>query len=110
TIYSATRAPFRSRYACLPAVTPDLTQKWQASLRGRLDDGCGVLLPNDNGGRKGIGCRKGSPTGVDPATNESPAGRVIDQTSSSPTVSADGSDLVGVFFRYHFSSGPPVEV
>jgi len=105
TIYSVSRAHFRSRYSYLLAVNPDLTQKWQASLRGHLDDGCGVLLPNDNGGRKGIGCRKGSPTGVDPATNESPAGRVIDQTSSSPTVAPDGSILYGSYSRYNFARG-----
>jgi len=74
-------------------------------LRGHLDDGCGVLLPNDNGGDKGIGCRKGSPLGVDPATNESPAGRVIDQSSSSPTVAPDGAVLYGSYSRYNFARG-----
>jgi hypothetical protein len=104
-IYTVSRAHLRSRYSYLLAVNPDLTPKWQASLRGHLDDGCGVLLPNDNGGDKGIGCRKGSPLGVDPATNESPAGRVIDQSSSSPTVAPDGSVLYGSYSRYNFARG-----
>ncbi len=102
TIYSVSRAHLRSRYSYLLAVNPDLTPKWQASLRGHLDDGCGVVLPNDNGV---IGCRTGSPKGVDPATNESPAGRVIDQTSSSPTVAPDGSILYGSYSRYNFARG-----
>jgi hypothetical protein len=105
TIYTVSRAHLRSRYSYLLAVNPDLAPKWQASLRGHLDDGCGVLLPNDNGGDKGIGCRKGSPLGVDPATNESPAGRVIDQSSSSPTVAPDGSVLYGSYSRYNFARG-----
>jgi outer membrane protein assembly factor BamB len=96
------RAHLRSRYSYVLAVNPNLTPKWQASLRGHLDDGCGVLLPDDNGA---ISCRTGSPHGVDPATNESPAGRVIDQTSSSPTVAPDGSVLYGSYSRYNFARG-----
>jgi outer membrane protein assembly factor BamB len=105
TVYSVSRAHLRSRYSYLLAVNPDLTPKWQASLRGHLDDGCDALLPNDNGGPNGIGCRTGSPHGVDPATNESPAGRVIDQSSSSPTVAPDGSVLYGSYSRYNFARG-----
>jgi hypothetical protein len=105
TIYSVSRAHLRSRYSYVLAVNPDLTPKWQASLRGHLNDGCGVLLPNDNGGPTGIGCRTGSPLGVDPATNESPAGRVIDQSSSSPSVAPDGSVLYGSYSRYNFARG-----
>jgi hypothetical protein len=105
TAYTVSRAQLRSRYSYLLAVNPDLTPKWQASLRGHLDDGCGVLLLNDNGGPNGIGCRTGSPVGVDPATNESPAGRVIDQSSSSPTVAPDGAILYGSYSRYNFARG-----
>jgi hypothetical protein len=103
TIYSVSRAHLRSRYSYLLAVNPDLTSKWHASLRdGGINDGCGVLLPNDNGV---VGCRTGSPQGVDPATNEPPAGRVIDQSSSSPTVAPDGSVLYGAYSRYNFAKG-----
>ena len=105
TIHTVARLHLRSRYSYLLAVNPDLTPKWQASLRGLLNDGCRVLLPNDNGGPTGIGCRTGSPTGVDPATNERPAGRVIDQSSSSPTVAPDGSVLYGSYSRYNFARG-----
>src|SRR5215471_9713738 len=105
TIYTVARLHLRSRYSYVLAVNPDLTPKWQASLRGNLNDGCGVLLPDDNGGPTGIGCRTGSPLGVDPATNERPAGRVIDQSSSSPTVAPDGSVLYGSYSRYNFARG-----
>jgi outer membrane protein assembly factor BamB len=105
TIYSVSRAHLRSRYAYLVAVNANLTAKWSASLRGHLNDGCGVLLPDDNGGPSGIGCRTGSPKGVDPATNEPPAGRVIDQSSSSPTVAPDGSVVYGAYSRYNFARG-----
>jgi outer membrane protein assembly factor BamB len=105
TVYTVSRAHLRSRYSYVLAVNPDLTPKWQAPLRGHLDDGCGVLLPNDNGGPNGIGCRTGSPRGVDPATDESPAGRVIDASSSSPTVAPDGSVLYGSYSRYNFARG-----
>jgi hypothetical protein len=105
TIYSVSRAHLRSRYSYLVAVNADLTPRWSASLRGHLNDGCRVLLPNDNGGPMGIGCRTGAPVGVDPATNERPAGRVVDQSSSSPTVAPDGSVLYGSYSRYNFARG-----
>ena len=105
TIYSVSRAHLRSRYGYLVAVNSDLTAKWSASLRGRVNDGCGVILPDDNGGSAGIGCRTGAAFGVDPATGEQPAGRVIDQSSSSPTVAPDGSVLYGAYSRYNFARG-----
>ena len=105
TIYSISRAHLRSRYGYLVAVNRDLSPKWSASLRGHLNDGCGVLLPDDNGGSSGIGCSTNAPKGVDPATGEQPAGRVIDQSSSSPTVAPDGSVLYGAYSRYNFARG-----
>src|SRR5215470_18529389 len=47
TIYSVTVAhsPFASRYAYIVAFNPDLSPKWTASLRDRLNDGCGGLVP-----------------------------------------------------------------
>ena len=102
TIYTASRAHFNSRYSYLIAVNPNLTPRWAASLRGILSDGCGVLLPPN--GAPG-GCRTGSPLGVDPATNEAPAGQVIDQASSSPVVLPDGAVLFGAYTRYNYSRG-----
>ena len=104
TIYSVTVAhnPFASRFSYIVAVHPDLTLKWSASLRGRLHDGCGVVLPPN--GKLG-GCREGSTRGVDPATNEPPAGRVIDQSTSSPTVTPDGGVLYGAYTTYNFARG-----
>jgi len=104
TIYSVTVAhnPFASRYAYVLAFHPDLTLKWSASMRDRIHDGCGVLLTIGSPG----GCRAGQPAnGVDPATNQAPAGRVIDQSSSSPVVTPDGGVLYGSYTRYNYARG-----
>ena len=46
TIYSVTVAhnPFASRYAYIVAFHRDLSLKWTASMRDRLNDGCGGLV------------------------------------------------------------------
>jgi outer membrane protein assembly factor BamB len=108
TIYTVSRAHFNARYSYVVAVNPDLSRRWATSLRGLVNDGCGGLLP--------IGtsldpptpnaCRVGTPrSGVDPATNEPPAGRAEDVSSSSPTVLPDGSVLYGAFTAYNHSRG-----
>jgi hypothetical protein len=102
TVYTVSRAHFNPAYSYLIALHPDLTPKWSASLRDRLNDGCDVLLPPS--GTLG-GCRGGSRPGVDPATNETPAGRVLDQSTASPVVAPDGSVLYGVATRYNYSRG-----
>ena len=86
TIYTVTRAHFNSRYSYIVAINPDLTPKWIASLRDRLNDGCGVLAA----------CREGTTQGVEPNTNDLPAGQVSDLSSSSPVVAPDGSILYGL--------------
>ncbi|MDP8979013.1 MAG: hypothetical protein M3O35_00320 [Acidobacteriota bacterium] len=108
TIYSVTRAHFNERYGFLVAVNPDLTKKWAASLRDRLNDGCGVpvsaggiLPPNGAPG----GCRVGAKLGVDPATNRPGAGRVLDSASSSPVIMPDGSIIYGAYTRYNYAQG-----
>lgn len=104
TIYTVSRGhrPAGSRYGYLIALNPDLTLKWAASLRGHLRDGCGVSLPIGAPG----GCRAGTPpTGVDPATNEAPAGQVSDLSTSSPVIAPDGSILYGAFTSYNFLRG-----
>ena len=101
TIYTVSRAHFVTRYNFLIAVNPDLTPKWSASLRNRLNDGCGVLLPIGGPG----GCRAGAHLGVDPEVNESGPGRILDDGSSSPTVAPDGSVLFGTFTRYNWAQG-----
>ncbi|MDQ6759479.1 MAG: hypothetical protein M3Z32_06375 [Acidobacteriota bacterium] len=103
TIYTISRAHFNDRYSYLVAVNPDLSPKWSASLRDRLGDGCGsttVPATGDPGG-----CRSGATPGVDPATNQLPTGRVIDQSSSSPVVAPDGSILYGALTRYNYDRG-----
>jgi hypothetical protein len=102
TIYTVSRAHRRDRYSFLVATNPDLTPKWAASFRDRLSDGCGVVLwmKPQNGG-----CANGTTVGVDPATNQPPAGRVIDQSTSSPTIAPDGSVIYGTYSRYNYAQG-----
>ncbi|HEX4459287.1 MAG TPA: hypothetical protein VIA18_15015, partial [Polyangia bacterium] len=47
TIYTVSHAHFDEYYSYLIAVTNDLKPKWNASLRGLVKDGCGVLSPSD---------------------------------------------------------------
>ena len=114
TIYSVSRAhgprAAGERYSYLIAVNPNLTLKWAASLRDRLNDGCN----NDTGtfagawfGANGTptGCRLGTTPGVDPQTNQLPAGRVTDLGTSSPVVAPDGSILYGAQTSYNGSRG-----
>ena len=102
TIYTVSRAHFNPSYGYLVAVNPDLTPKWTASLRDRLNDGCGVSLP-DNGAKGG--CREGATPGVDPATNMKPAGHVNDLSTASPVVTPDGASLYGAYTRYNSARG-----
>ena len=102
TIYTLSRAHHADRYAYLVAVHPDLTPAWSASLRGILNDGCGVLVPiNDSLS----GCRTGAAVGVDPAVNDRPAGRVSDLGTSSPVVLPDGAVLIGASTSYNYGRG-----
>jgi hypothetical protein len=119
TIYTITRSHFGDgdgRYGGMAAVTfvatptPHLSPKWWTSFRGRLNDGCnndtgtfpGALLPKN--GTPG-GCTLGATPGVDPAQNTKPAARVLDDASSSPTITPDGSILYGAYTRYDFARG-----
>jgi hypothetical protein len=103
TIYTASRAHFAAGYSYLVAVSPDLKPKWATSLRGHLADGCGTpsLPPNGEPG----GCREGARLGVDPTTNDAPAGRIDDSSSASPVVAPDGSILFGALTSYNYSRG-----
>jgi hypothetical protein len=75
-------------------------------MRDRMSDGCGVLVPIATGNSPEANtCRFGANPGVDPATNQMPAGRVIDQSSSSPVVTPDGGVIYGAYTRYGFDRG-----
>jgi hypothetical protein len=102
TIYIVTVAHFWDRQSYLVAVKPDLTPKWIASMANRLFDGCNVLLPA-NGLPEG--CRTGAHTGVDPSQNRGGAGRVEDDSTSSPVVLPDGSILYGAYTRFNYFQG-----
>lgn len=102
TVYVLSVAHWTDRTAYLLAVNPDLTPKWQASLRELLHDGCNVLVPPN--GTQG-GCAAGARTGVDPAENRPGSGRILDASTASPVVAPDGSVVVGVFTRYNYTQG-----
>lgn len=127
TVYSVTRSHLISRYGYLVAIDNDtLTLRWAASLRGDdrvagdyfsggyFTDGCGV--PVSQGGwlpanGQPNGCRDLGPDGNaaiygrDPATNRRGGGRVLDDSSSTPTVAPDGSILYGAYTRYNWAQG-----
>jgi outer membrane protein assembly factor BamB len=101
-IYTVSRADGSDAYSYLLAITPELTQHWGRTLRGILRDGCGV-------GANVIGCAPSQNHGVDPATGEQPAGRVIDDSSSSPVVLPDGNILYGAYNAYDTWGGHLLE-
>lgn len=103
TIYTVSRAHFAGRESFVVAVGPDLTPRWAASLQGHLQDGCGTETLPPTGALGG--CRQGAKTGVDPATNEPPAGIVFDVSTASPVVTPDGGVLYGAYTRYNGSRG-----
>jgi outer membrane protein assembly factor BamB len=110
TVYTISRAHGNDRYGYLVATTHDLRPKWAASLRDRLDDGCGVLVPIAPTPEPAHGaCRNGAKVGVDPQTNQRPAARVRDISSASPTVLPDGSILYGSYTRYNTVRGHMLE-
>lgn len=110
TIYSVVRSHevLANRSAFLVAVNPNLSLKWIATLSNRFNDGCGVpisqggvLPPNGQPG----GCRAGANLGVDPGLNHAGGGRVLDDSSASPTVAPDGSVFFGAYTRYNYAQG-----
>jgi hypothetical protein len=107
TIYTISRNHFVSRYNYMIAINPNLTGKWAASFRGLLHDGCGVSEPigNPGGANANGGCRAGATFGFDPSTNEPPPARVLDDSSSTPTVAPDGSIFYGAYTLYNFAQG-----
>jgi hypothetical protein len=107
TIYTVSKAHIATRYNYLIAVNSNLTGKWAASLRGRLNDGCGVSFPigNPGGANANGGCNAGATLGVDPATNEPPPARILDDDSATPVIAPDGSVFLGTYTAYNFAQG-----
>src|SRR5262249_17865202 len=101
TIVSVSTADFNPYYSYVVALRPDLTLKWAASLRDRLHDGCGVLVPYV--GRRG--CRPGTAVGLDPNTNQLPAIQAVDISSSTPVILPDGGVIYGGVDDYTGSRG-----
>lgn len=76
--------------------------KWATSLRGILNDGCGVLVPYGTGP---FDCRPGAALGVDPDTNLQPAATVDDGSTASPVVLPDGGVVTGTRAFYNGQRG-----
>lgn len=98
TIYIVSRAHLNERWGYLVAVNPDLTPKWNVSLRTRFNDGCNVLLPP-------LTCSAGATAGVDPTDNLPGSGVVTDLSTASPVVLPDTTILYGAFTSYNDSEG-----
>src|SRR5712692_1059847 len=111
TIYTVARVDNSARYGWVIAVNPDLTRKWDTSMRNLFRDGCGVLIPIATSATPTKGtCRFGAVVtgvnfGVDPTTNRPGDGSVLDESSSSPTVLPDGNVLYGAYTRYNIARG-----
>ncbi len=92
TLYVVSHAQYADSYSYLVAVDPSaMSAVWARSLRGLLDDGCGVT----------VACPDYAAQGVDPFTNLPPAATVDDDSSSSPVVMADGTILYGALTGYN---------
>jgi outer membrane protein assembly factor BamB len=98
TIYIVSRAHLNDRWGYLAAVNPDLTPKWNVSLRERFHDGCDVLLPAGT-------CSEGAHLGVDPSDNLPGSGGVTDFSTASPVVLPDGTILYGAYTNYNDGEG-----
>ncbi len=102
TIFLVSRAHYNESYSYLVALNADLSTKWASSLRGLLNDGCGVTIPSDGTPTTNLyDCRVGAPFGVDPSTGMSPAANVDDDSSASPVALPDGGVLYGSFTGYN---------
>jgi len=109
TVFTASRADFASGYSYVVALKPDLSLKWATSLRGLVNDGCGVHhtdYPDDDAVCSGTF----SAIGVDPATNQPPALTVEDSSSSTPVALPDGGVVYGAQDNYNRSRGHLVKL
>ena len=113
TIFTASTADLAGSsgagYAYIVALNPDLSFKWGTSLRGLVNDGCGVHRPDSPEGDARCSTTF-SAIGVDPTTNMPPALNVIDASSSSPVALPDGGVIYGAFDAYNFVRGHMVKL
>jgi len=109
TVYTATTAHINPLYSYVVALHPDLSFKWATSLRGLVNDGCGVHREDSPEGD--VPCSTTfSAVGVDPNTNMPPALFVLDLSSSSPVALPDGGVIYGALDSYNFARGHLVKL
>ncbi len=101
TVYIASHAQFNEWYSYISSIDPsDFSTNWSASLRDRVDDGCGVNIPYATTSDP-YGCRPGTRAGIDPNTGLLPAVAVDDSSSSSPVALPGGGVLYGGLTYYN---------
>lgn len=106
TIFVVSRAHDNPRYAYVVAVDHALAPRWASSLRDILSDGCGVTNASDGTETENLfACKVGTPVGLERATGLRPAGRVDDDSSSSPVALPDGGVLYGAVTGYNGGRG-----
>jgi outer membrane protein assembly factor BamB len=110
TIFVVSRAHFNPRYSYVVAIDDNLAPKWATSLRDVFHDGCGVTSAIDGTDDHVNGCRVGTPVGLERVTGLAPAGRVDDESSSSPVALPDGGVLYGAFSGYNGARGHLVKL
>jgi hypothetical protein len=99
TVFTASVADSQANYSYVIALHPDLSLAWATSLRGLVNDGCGVeTVPP--WATPDFLCPPGTPIGIDPTTNLPPAQQVNDSASSAPVALPDGGVLFGAFRDY----------
>jgi hypothetical protein len=109
TIFTASVADFKTAYSYIVALRPNLSLKWATSLRGLVNDGCGVHRTDSPEGD--VQCSDTfSAIGVDPTTNLPPALAVTNISSSSPVALPDGGVMYGADDNYNFSRGHLVKL
>jgi hypothetical protein len=99
TIFTATRADALNTYSYMIALHPDLSLRWATSLRGLVNDGCGVEIVEPFWNTQFI-CPGGMPFGIDGETGLPPAQAVDDASSGAPVALPDGGVVFGATRDY----------
>ncbi len=107
TIYTISKAHLVTRYNYLLAVNPNMTGKWAASFRGRLNDGCGVSFPIGNPGGAGAngGCSAGATFGVHFSANGNFLNSFNFGWDNTPAIYPHDETYSVIFKNNHYAGG-----
>jgi hypothetical protein len=110
TIFTTSTADYNTRYSYVIALRWwDLGLAWATSLRGLVNDGCGVHRADSPEGDVACSATYAA-VGVEPDTNLPPALSVDDASSSSPVALPDGGVIYGALDGYNFDRGHLVKL